>query len=84
MVVVTQVGGRMGMVVTRVTATVDTRTAMVAIQVDDQTETATVLGMETVTRLMGMGFQDRTKCLGFELLSERVLELLAKYCEDLT
>lgn len=40
------------------------------------------MAMEMVIPPVGMGFQDRTRCLGFELFSGRVLELLEKYCED--
>lgn len=48
-------------------------------------EMVTVLGMEMEMAAIpvGMGYQDRIKCISFHLFSSRVLELLAKYCEDI-
>lgn len=61
-----------------------TETGMVT-RVDDRTGmVAFPMGLETgtVVTTTVTGFQVRTECLGFQLFSQRVLELLAKYCED--
>lgn len=50
------------------------------IQVEDLMVTVLKMGMGVI--LVGMGLEDRTRCLGYQLFSRRVLELLAKYCED--
>lgn len=81
MVVVIQVVGPMAMVVTQVVGPM----VMEVTQVGDPTAMVVALGMEAMRVIpAGMGLEDHTNCLGEQLLSGRVLQLLAGYCEDFT
>lgn len=66
----------------------DLKVAMEVIRVGEATGMVTGilpmgLGMKVKVIPVGMGLEeDRTKCLGNQLFSGRVLKLLAKFCED--